>query len=60
MFVTKALALISISYDNTELTKLMSEIWEHDNITTTKSDGARNTSSQATRFQARQQCSYVI
>lgn len=41
MFATIALALISTSYDNTELTKLIPEVWEHGNVSITKSGRAK-------------------
>ncbi len=42
MFVVSV--IIYIGYDNTVVTKLFAEIWEHDDIAKKKSDGARNES----------------
>lgn len=42
--ISVGLAILYIFIDHIILTKLINEIWEHRNIDTTKSGGARNTS----------------
>lgn len=44
-----ALAIVSISYDDIVITKVITDSWEKSNITTMKSNRAGNTSSQTVR-----------
>lgn len=43
------LAIISVGYDNMVLTKAIDEFWEHGNITTMKSNRAKNTNGEVMR-----------